>query len=259
MVAIGIDEIKITDQPKKEYWPQKPSRLAEFLPLHLVVPSGSIAAGTASAQDRITLTGTSATAKRIGEVFDRLRDQARKSLVAGDMVAIFLNTHVLDWGKGQGKSTIVAPADLSGAPPAGGPVISTQDISNRLGELANAGVRVVLFLDGVHLPRSGEGTLRSEINPWIRDLLRERRIITFIASRYGPSQISDSQRQGIFALGLLQAFRRSQAGAKQGEPMSILAFEKSVVEEVRNLGDRSQEPRLYRPASVLPSTPFAQP
>ena len=63
---------------------------------------------------------------------------------------------------------------------------AASDLGELLGQLTDYGCRVVVFLDGVHKLKE---PLKSEIKPFVRDLQRKRGVITFIASKEGPSDV----------------------------------------------------------------------
>jgi WD40 repeat protein len=257
MIGIGIDEFQNPTLPKLEFASNDAQRMTKFLPQHLIPPSGDFST-QGKPQEPIVLIGGDATAKGIAVVFDHVRDMLqKKDLVAGDMIAIFLESHVLDWGPAGKRRSVVAPADLGDETSAELPAITTGELSERLGELVKADCRVVLFLDGVHIPRTAKNAPKSDIKPWVRELQNDRRVITFVASKNGPARSSAArtERLGLFALGLSNAFR----GAQSTAPMSIEAFKTAVVQEVRNLSNRYQEVGLYLPRSVQPRIPFARP
>lgn len=257
MIGIGIDEFQNPILPKLEFASNDAKQLTQFLPQHLIPPSGDFST-QGKPQEPIVLIGGDATAKGIGELFDHTREMLRKKeLVAGDMVAIFLESHVLEWGPAGKTTSVVAPTDLGDSTSAEPPAITTRELSERLGELVKADCRVVLFLDGVHIPRTVKNAPKSDIKPWVRELQNNRRVITFVASKNGPARSGPArtERLGLFALGLSNAFR----GAQSAAPMSIEAFKTAVVQEVRNLSNRYQEVGLYLPRSVQPRIPFARP
>ena len=167
-------------------------RLADTLARHLVTADGKRI--TLDRQgDRNVLTGVNASAKSIGASLDELgrRIEAQK-LRKGDIVAIVIASNVLHFG----KDTVIAAADTvpSDDSSAANPTISARDVSELLGRVADYGCRVVVFLDGVHqLP---EKSFDNTIKPWVRDLQRNRRVITFVASKEGPSLAGDARSRG---------------------------------------------------------------
>ena len=168
---------------------------------------------------------------------------------------LVINSHVLEW---EGASVIVTADTKLSAPP--GPVVSGRDLSERLGELADYGCRVVVFLDGVH--ELAEGSFKSDVKGWVRDLQRNRRVITFVASKEGPSGASIREQRGYFALGLLNAFSASGASGVRKDraaPYSLDLFRKAVAQQVLDLSNRRQEVGCYIPQAVSPASLFARP
>jgi hypothetical protein len=131
-------------------------------------------------------------------------------------------------------------------------------VSDLFGRLTDYGCRVVLFLDGVHeLPDNG---FKSDIKSWVRDLQRERRVITFVASKEGPSRVDAKVGHGIFALGVAQAFQQVvAAGKSQDQPYTLEEFASAVRQMVLNLSGRQQEAYCYIPRGVPPQSIFARP
>jgi len=126
------------------------------------------------------------------------------------------------------------------------------------GELTDYGRRVVLFLDGVQeLPSNG---FRSTIKPWVRDLQRERRVITFVASREGSSGVNVPSQHGVFALGVTRAFQQAVAAGKaENQPYTLEEFRTAVRQMVLDLSGRQQDAFGYFPRGVAPDSLFAQP
>lgn len=138
------------------------------------------------------------------------------------------------------------------------PVVRTRAISERLGELADYGCRVVLFLDGVHEP--APAGFESKIKPWVRDLQLHRRVVTFVASREGPGEVDVPSQHGIFALGVLSAFRQVVAAGKtEDQPLTLEEFARAVQQMVLDLSGRQQEASCYIPRGVPPQSFFARP
>ncbi len=137
--------------------------------------------------------------------------------------------------------------------------VSTREISDLLGQLADYGCRVVLFLDGVH---KLERPLSSEIKPWVRELFLEKRVITFVASEEKPSRGDARKEHGFFALGILQAFQGAGlAGVAQNRaaPYTLDQFDKAVRDTVSKLSGREQDAACYIPLEVPERTLFAKP
>jgi hypothetical protein len=257
-LSIGVDQaLNPALLPAVQFADNDARSLAVFLSEHLVSPDG-----TNSVQDpkeeRIVLTAAKASEQSINQALTRLGEWVRaKRLRKGDIVAVVISAQVLEFD----KSCLLATSDFDPAKkPVPGPAISTREISERLGELSDYGCRVVLFLDGVHeLPSDG---FQSTIKPWVRDLQRERRVITFVASKEGPSNVDVVAGHGLFAQGVLNAFRGAGAvGAlrNRAAPFTLDQFRKAIHQEVLNLGGRTQEAEGFIPLEVDPRTLFALP
>ena len=163
--------------------------------------------------------------------------------------------HVLDLGETSAVVTSDTSVDEKSVP---GPMVQTLAISERLGELADYGCRVVLLLDGVHNP--APAGFASKIKPWVRDLQLHRRVITFVASKEGPGEIDVPSQHGIFALGVLSAFRQVVApGKAEDQPLTLEEFARAVQQMVLDLSGRQQEASCYIPRGVPPQSFFARP
>jgi WD40 repeat protein len=228
-------------------------RLAGFLPKHLL----------ASIADRslpellgnaVVLTGGMASASSIIRAFDDLRKLLEtRQLQPGDVVAVTITAHVLEVG----KTTLITTADTDPVRPQelARSALSARELSDRLGELTDYGCRVILFLDGIHaLP---EGEYACNIKPWVRDLWLERRVITFLASKEGPSGFDVPAQHRYFTLGLLRALGAVQSSP--AAPYSLEKFKTAVVQEVLNLSGRRQEVGCYVPRAVSLGINFALP
>ena len=251
VLGIGNDQSRNPSLlPPVPFADRDAERLADTLARHLVTADGKRI--TLDRQgDRNVLTGVKASAKSIGASLDELgrRIEAQK-LRKGDIVAIVIASNVLHFG----KDTVIAAADTvpSEDSSAANPTISARDVSELLGRVADYGCRVVVFLDGVHqLP---EKSFDNTIKPWVRDLQRNRRVITFVASKEGPSLAGRRAEQGLFTLGASNAFLAAGPGA-----YTLEAFQRQLRKEVLDLSERGQEAGAFIPLEVDPKTLFAQP
>jgi hypothetical protein len=123
-----------------------------------------------------------------------------------------------------------------------------------LGRLADYGCRVLLFLDGVHkLPENG---FKSNIKPWVRQLQLERRVITFVASKDGPSSVDTVHEQGLFAEGILGALEGTRVSPAA---ITLEQFRRAMHRRVEELSDRAQDAEVFIPIEVDPLTSFARP
>jgi len=251
VVSIGSEQFANPQLSPLKYADKDAEGLAKFLADHLVSTDGA----KTKVKNPVVLSGPLASAKSVREEFDHLDKLLKdKQFRQGDVVAVVIASHVLECNGG----SVIATADTQpGNPP--GPTVSTREISDLLGQLADYGCRVVVFLDGVH---KLQDPLSSEIKPWVRELFLEKRVITFVASEEKPSGADDRAQHGFFALGILQAFQGAGlAGAPQNReaPYTLDQFDKAVRDTVSKLSGRDQDASCYIPLELPERTLFAKP
>ena len=222
--------------------------LAAGLADHLVSRDGTDCRHDPEA-DRVILTGANASATSITQAFDHLfRRLQAKQIQKGDVVAVVIASHVLEFD----KETVITTSDSDPEKRPVVPSISARDLSELLGRITDYGCRVLLFVDGVHqLPDTG---LKAGIKPWVRDLQQNRRVITFVASKEGPSDVSQRVQQGVFAQGVQDALIRAGSRA-----YTLEAFRRQLRQEVLTLSERVQESDAYLPIEVDPRSVFGRP
>jgi hypothetical protein len=227
------------------------AELARFLAAHLVSTDGTKTAP----EPAWILTGPKATARAIQDAVDRLHELVdKKQIHDGDVVTVVIASHLLESTDG----ALLATCDTRIKNPPR-PVVSTRDIADVLGQLTDYGCRVVVFLDGVH---KLDNPLSSEIKPFVRELQRRRRVITFVASKEGPSGFDVPNQHGLFALGLLRVFQGADlAGARKNRAAvyTLDQFKTELRNTVLGLSERRQEAFGYLPLEIAPRTPFASP
>jgi len=255
IASMGVERFQNASLPALRYAENDAKDLAAFLTRHLV-PVRANQAFEDRSEDRVVLTGKSASSQSFLGLMDRLRDEVkREELKQGDVVAVVIASHVLTF---DGTNLIGTGDTAEGDVPR--PSLEAQAISERLEELTTYGCRTVVFVDGVHeLP---EGRFKSNIREWVRDLQRKRGVITFIAAKEGPSGLDVRSNHGIFAAGLLNAFEAAGAvGARQDRTaaLSLAQFKAAVEEQVLYLSDRQQVVGCYLPRTVSPRTTFVKP
>ncbi len=243
--------------PPIQYADKDVQALTEFLAEHLVSPDGARTLQNAPG-DRITWTGKQALAASVDQTLNQLEAELQaKRLQKGDIVALVITSHVLEFGENAMIATCDTGPDRMPIPR---PMISARDVSDLLGRLTDYGCRVVLFLDGVHeLPENG---FKSNIKPWVRQLQRERRVITFVASKEGPSGVDSAKEQSLFAEGILSAFQGAGAAASRKDrsaPFTLEEFRRAVHQGVQDASSRNQEADAFIPVEVDPRTSFARP
>ena len=195
LLAIGCDSFG-AGLPPLAYAGRDAKDLADWLADHLTSADG-IHAESEQAQ---ILAGLKASAPSITEACDHLHALVQKKQIdKHDIVAVVIASHVLATSDG----VVIAAADTAAINPPR-PTLAASDLGEVLGQLTDYGCRVVVFLDGVHELKE---PLKSEIKPFVRDLQRKRGVITFIASKEGPSDVDRTKEHGYFALGVMQALQ----------------------------------------------------
>ncbi len=96
----------------------------------------------------------------------------------------------------------------------------------------------------------------------MRELQRKRRVITFVASKEGPSIVNQVREHGLFALGVMQVFEEADlAGVRKDRtaPITLDQFKTALRNQVLTLSGRHQEAFGYFPQEVSERTLFAKP
>ncbi len=254
VLAIGNEQAKKPDRlPGVRFADVDAVDLANFVSKHLVSRDGTeTLKGPA---DRIDMTGQIASVDSITQALGGLEKRLESNqFQKGDVVALIIASHVLVVD----KSAIVAGADTDPARTPPDPAVRTKDLSDLLGRLTDYGCRVVLFLDCVHeLP---DKRLKSDIKSWVRELQGERRVIVFIASKEGPSEVDVQAEHGLFALGVAQSFQEVVAAEKaRDEPYTLEEFGTAVQRMISNLSGRRQVAHCGIPPGISPQSLFARP
>jgi WD40 repeat protein len=250
LLAIGCESFPAPLRAVK-YAHRDAAELARFLSAHLVSADG---AKTLAGPTDI-LAGTKVSVHSIQEAIDRLHERiGQKEIRQHDIVAVVLASHLLASKEG---TLIVASDSQISEPPR--PNVAARELADVLGQLTDYGCRVILFLDGVH---PLEDPFTSEIKPLVRELQQKRGVITFVASKEGPSDVDSTAKHGLFALGLLRVFQGADlAGARKDRtaPYTLDQFRTELRNTVLNLSERRQEAWCYIPPTLLPRTLFAKP
>jgi hypothetical protein len=82
-------------------------------------------------------------------------------------------------------------------------------------------------------------------------------VITFVASKEGPSGVDVTGQHRTFALGVLRTFPPMQDPSATAYTLD--RFKTALVREVLNLSGRRQEVGCYVPQAVSPRVRFAVP
>ena len=252
VLAFGNDQAKKPNWlPAVKFAGVDAVELANFVVKHLVSRDGTeIYPG-----ERIDMTGQKASVESIAQAMSGLEKKLEfGQLQKGDVVAVIVDSHVLN----SDDSAIIVGSDTDPERKRPDPSVRTKDLSDLMGRLTDYGCRVVLFLDGVH--SLSERGFTSDVKPWVRELQSDRRVITFVASKEGPSEVDDRAGHGLFALGVTQAFKVVVAAEKaQDDPYTLDEFATAMIEMVSNLSGRRQHAFCYIPRGIVPQGLFARP
>jgi hypothetical protein len=243
VLSLGTDAFPVAALPAVPFADRDAGQLAEFLSSHMVTALGT-RPGLDPPTQQVVLTGARAATAGVRAGLDQLNNLLEnKQLVQGDVVAVVVSSHVLEFKDANPLSIAVFDTKLDKP---GQTMIAAQELSALFGRLTDYGCRVALFLDGVHEGKLPE-KVRSVIKPWVRDLQQNRRVIIFVASKEGPSgRPSAAQQNGLFALGVLNSLQRSNRGAA----FTLEQFRTTVIDEVLNLSNREQQVGCYVPRGM---------
>jgi WD40 repeat protein len=251
VLGVGTETFSSPELPPVRFADKDAKDLAVFLAGRLV--GGD--AVPARPQEPDVLTGARASAQSITSALDHLQELMHSQQIhQGDVVAIVLAAHLLEH-KG---STLIAAADTDprDSPK---PAIPSRELEDVLARMADYGCRVIVFIDGVHKLKA---PLASQIKSLARELAHKRRVITFVASKEGPSEVSVQAQHGLFALGLSRVFTGADLAGPRGNRRQVYTldqFKTALREEVLSLSGRRQEAFCYIPLEVPEQMPFALP
>jgi WD40 repeat protein len=251
VLSVGTEKFSSSELPPVRYADKDASDLATSFARRLVSSDGT----RTKAQEPTVITGIRASTQSVAGALDHLQGMLHSNQVnQGDVVAVVLAVHILS----QKGSTSMATTDSQPLDPIK-PAVPTRELCDVLGQLADYGCRVVVFLDGVHRLKE---PLTSEIKPLVRELSQKRRVITFVASKEGPSGVDDQAGHGLFALGLQRAFQTGDLAGARPDRRAVYTldqFKTALRDTVLSLSQRRQEAFCYIPLEVLERTPFALP
>ncbi len=234
-LAIGCDRFA-GGLPAVEFAARDASTLAEWLAGHLTSAEGT----KTTVQRPEVLAGAKASVASIRGACDHLQKLVRnKQVHEHDIMVVVIASHLLSSKDG----VVIAAADTV-AGNALRPAFAAADLCELMGQLTDYGCRVVVFLDGVH---QLDQPVQSEIKPFVRDLQQKRRVITFIASKEGPSGADRIKQNGFFTLGVTQVFAGADlAGARKDRSgaYTLDQFRTAVQNEVLNLSGSAQHARF---------------
>jgi len=176
-------------------------------------------------------------------------------LKAGDVVVVVLETHVLAVGQ---DGLILAADTAAGNPPA--PAVPASEVADLLGRLTSYGCTAVLLLDGVHTRPAPNWT--STVAEWVRSLRRDKDVIVYLASHFGPGQRVPAQRHGAFAQAVLESRDvAARAGLRivPGAPYSLEDLHEAIRQNVGRLTRRGQTATYYLPETIPVQLPILAP
>ncbi len=250
--AIGVEDFPAEAIPQIKFAQRDAQGLADFL-----VEPGGRRHFENDATDVLILNSQEAGAEAIAQVFEDLQaDFAAGKLLPGDSVFVAIVSHVLDF---EGPNDLLLGADTQpGDPPA--PSVSTEQITECLGQLASYGCTVLLLLDAVHEPSSPAWP--SRVKEWVRELYLRRDVIVLVASNQGPGQRLDTYERGAFAEAMLQSLEvrgRSRPLVRPEEPITLDDLFATVETRVQELTSRSQFPIGCIPETISDQISILQP
>jgi hypothetical protein len=185
-----------------------------------------------------------ATFENVQKEIDALKTE---TFSEGDLLIVIIKSHVIHVGSGY---KLVA-ADGVSMPPK--PAVDADALARSLGAVAGRGCKVLVLLDGVHTSNKVWDT---DIIDWVRNLRDEQNVITFVASKSGPSQTIRTESHGAFALAILNSVRPPLF--KRGV-YSLNDFRDVVIGHVLRLTKRQQQAGCYLPESISGQFSFIDP
>jgi WD40 repeat protein len=255
LLALGINsfaQAKLSNIPFAEH---DAGTLGRFLAEHLLPPEPAALKQPHVDQVRLEQ-GKAATTERLQEALEQLAGDARDRPGSIDSVTVLLVAHLRP---GDSEPVIVL-ADAPGSSDPR-PVLATSRLSEALEELTKYHVRVTLFVDLIH-PVEGEAAADDGLKRWVRELQQKRRVITFVASKEGPSGFDRVTGTGWFAQGIENAFQ--QIGASSGVrdrsgAYTLEQFRTAVRDAVQSASARRQDAACFVPRVMSYASPYATP
>ena len=206
-----------------------------------------------AAADRLVRVATppEATAEALAGHFEQLAAMpGRGHLAAGDTVIVALETHLLEFG----SAGALLGSD-AGAVPDAASSVPAQAVAATLGDLADAGCRVVALLDVLH-PATPEEADHAK-DEWVRDLVKKR-VIVFDAATTRPAPADPNlppRHEGVFARAILDSPARRE---KRKGPFTLDEFRRAVVEGVKAL-DLDRDADAIWSQDIHPDLPLFEP
>jgi WD40 repeat protein len=164
-----------------------------------------------------------------------------------DTIVLFLNTHIL---ARQDSRLLLGPELLDES-------LTGSEVADQLGRLVERGCRVLVFVDGVHLPPSSNRVF--EVDEWVRQL-QAKRVGTYVASINGkPSEVRGDF--GAFAAGVAQALQGEILAGALPESGTISSEElgDAIFNNVHEETERRQHPKFYPSLTSWDRLPLIRP
>lgn len=222
--------------------------LSRFFARHLVRDASCAPFPVADRREEAVV-GRGATAERImGALAAAVDGPARR----GDLVVVVIESHVLNYG----SEAMIAASTSRGFPPKD--MVSAEAVAAALGTLARRGCKVVVLVDGVHIP-PGQGW-DFDLDEWARTLRNREMVTTFLASKRRPGAIYEDRR--VFTKAVLDSIA---AGGPRPQPgaaptfLTLAQFRKVVLDGVEGLSSRRQEAACFLPDGIDARFPFLNP
>jgi hypothetical protein len=191
------------------------------------------------------LEGAQATFQTVQKAIEFLQ---KETFGEGDLLVLVIETHFLNFG----TDRRLVVADGVSIPPK--PAIAADELAQSLGVLAARGCKVLVLLDGVHTASSKDWD--TDVSEWVRNLRDDHNVVTFVASKSGPSEVVFEQGHGAFAQAILLSIKPTQG--KQGV-YSLNDFGDVVIDWVLRLTQRRQQAGCYVPETISGQFPIIDP
>jgi WD40 repeat protein len=233
--------------------------VGRFLAEHLVAPGSRERFGAGRQSLRVFDDVKTATTGRIQEALGTLTLQSTQGrLGVGDLIVVMIEAHLLqtkDQRGGDGPLMVLCSDTIPGRPPA--PALTATDVADLLGQLSSYGCTVVLLLDGVHARPALD--LDRDVREWVRHLRRDKDVIVYLASHFGPSQRVLTQRHGAFAQAVLESrdvAARSRLRIAPGAPYTLEDLHEAIRQNVARLTRGGQTATYYVPETIPVQLPI---
>jgi hypothetical protein len=203
------------------------------------------------------ITRNEATTRRIREALDDLQQRADSRLLEpGDTVLMIIESQLLSFD-GREKAFLAFDTDARSAPELTVPAAKVADTLGQLRE--KVGCTVMLFVDGMH---EGFADQRIQaLNDWVAGLYSSRSVITFLASKDGPSRSWPEGGHRVFAQSILDSplERTNNPNLRGDGPISLADFKSVVEKRVQQLSGKGQYAHCYIPEDFPPQMPIFAP